>query len=91
MALSQNSWDQIMRVVAYKLGEIPPNLRGNIMDPNTVLGTMRDNWELLCDHDAVVAYLHAKDLAEKKKSRDEEQAKLAALDAEIEELETQGS
>jgi hypothetical protein len=86
MALSNESWDQIMRVVTYKLAESSP--RHISLDPNAFLKVMRDNWELLCDHAAVVAYLAEKDLAAKKKARDEAIAQAEALAAEIEELET---
>ncbi len=84
MGLSNQSWGEIMRVVLHKIEEVgaPPT-----MNPDTILGVMRDNWELLCCHDDCCAYLAERDLAAKIAARARAAADVAVLDAEIEELE----
>lgn len=84
MALSNTSWDQILRVVLYKMREAGVRPTTN---PDVYLGYMRDNWELLHDHTAVVAYLAEKDLAAKQEAHAQAVAQSQTLADEIAELE----
>jgi hypothetical protein len=78
--MSDESWNEVIRVVAYKAQESGTRITA---DPNVFLGVMKDNWELLCNHDACCAYLAEKDLAEKQAALAEAQAQADALAAEI--------
>lgn len=84
MAMSNQSWDEVMRCVMHKMQEA--GMRPTT-DPTVFFTIMRDNWELLCNHAAVVAYLAEKDLAAKIAAQAEAQAQADALAAEIAEME----
>lgn len=73
-----------MRVALFKMGEA--GSVGVSMNPEAILLTMRDNWELLCNKKACAAYLAERDLAAKRKSRAEALSRAKVLAAEIEAL-----
>jgi hypothetical protein len=85
MAMSQESWDAIIKVLLLKMHEQGQKL--DLANPYSILDVMRDNWDLVCSHSACCKYLAEKELEYKKAEREAELARLAKLDAEIKALE----
>lgn len=82
MALSDESWNQIMRVVLHKAAEagVAPT------NTNAVFGVMRDNWELISKKKQVQRYLAAKELSAKREAHAQALAQAETLAVEIAEL-----
>ena len=82
MTLSDDSWNGIVRCLSLR-GNETENHMSTVQD---VLDLFRDNWDLVCDHDAVTAFIAEHELAELRALRAKRLDDIDKIDAEIAKL-----